>query len=473
MSTTGNVKKQLMAMKLKDGLQGKHRCIYNYVIANCPCCVSLLDTIVYLRMLEGAKLAPVYERKRKHLMEQLLDLQGDTRREAPPKFAESESEDDDDDLEEPAAPSPVKRRVNSGETKVTDRFSKFEKPSTAVGARSFKYKTLEELKKSRNSVTIEDDKPTEESKTTTAADKKEDDPPEEEVNSVNTDSLEVPDKKKKKGKTTPKTTPSTTPTSTPDVTRKNRASSLAGNLFNKVKKNKKHEEKERSNSLVPTPTTDTVTEVTGGGESIELDEEDEVVPVGVTNTKAPSIPDKEPSIEEAEEGGEQPLVSSLERVTKRLGRYVYQKVEMTLGKDSVKYRKPNQSESKATEVSLMGAASAIRDSYQFELHTPDKSYTFRAETEGACTQWVTALGEAIEVCNPVPLIEEESDPEESSPSRSRGELRGHAPLLMYCNVFLCMQRRGVTFAIRSLYLVTQLAYTVLPLYLTSIAHVIP
>ena len=388
-------------------------------------------------MLEGAKLAPVYERKRKHLMEQLLDLQGDTRREAPPKFAESESEDDEDELEEPAAPSPVKRRVNStpgsGETKakVTDRLSKFEKPSTATstGAHRFIYKSLDELKK-RNSVTLEGDKPLEDSDTP-AADNKEDDPPieeEEEVSSVHTDSLEVPDKKKKKGKTTPKNTPSSTPTSTPEVTRKNRASSLAGNLFNKVKKNKKHEEKERSSSLVAPPT-NAVTEVTGGGETIELDEEDEEAPVGVASTKGPPIPDKEPSVqleEEAEvvnEGGEQPLVSSLERVTKRLGRYVYQKVEMTLGKDSVMYRKPNQSVSKATEVSLVGAASAIRDSYQFELHTPDKSYTFRAETEAACTQWVTALEEAIEVCNPT-IIEEESDPEESSPSRSRGEVGG-------------------------------------------------
>ena len=386
-------------------------------------------------MLEGAKLAPVYERKRKHLMEQLLDLQGDTRREAPVKF---ESDDDDDDEEDAALPpSPVKRREKQTseddkkrESKLSDRMSKFEKPSAASGGRNFKYKTLEELKK-RNSITSDTDKPDEKEASlspsvATAPEITPDSPspiPEEPPTQTK-DTLEVSSKKQKK-----KSTPKTTPVSTPETTRKNRASSLAGGLLNKVKKIKHDSSKERASSLDASSVDNVGVEEgeKGTTDNIELDEGDEGNAQANSTTSKPAAPEvkvveeekppeplPEEKVEEIQEEEEEedgkPLVSNLERVTRRLGRYSYQKIEMTLLSESVKFRKHNQSVDKSTEIPLVGAASAIRDSYQFELHTPDKSYTFRTDSEELCTKWVTALGEAIDICNPAP-IEEEPEPE--------------------------------------------------------------
>ena len=376
----------------------------------------LVDTIVYLRMLEGAKLAPVYERKRKQLMDQLLDLQGDTRREAPPKL-----DSDDDEDEDVAAPqdSPVKRRETSGrkgsgedrDSKVSDRLSKFEKPSAGSGGRNFKYKTLEELKKG-NSVSLDGDKPEEEKEkekaenspatpTQSTAKDPANDPP---SNSQLKDSLEVKDDNKSSSL-------SNTPTGTPDSKRK---SLFAGGLF---KKKIKHDSKERAHSLGGGSSADNVSIEEKPGSSLELNE-DEDLPTSTASTDKPTEQEQQPTKEEVEEIEEEkeeesdkPLTSLLERVTKRLGRYSYQKVELTLLSESVKFRKPNQSVDKSTEVSLLGAASAIRDSYQFELHTPDKSYTFRTDSEELCTKWVTALGEAIDYLNPIEELAEEEEEE--------------------------------------------------------------
>lgn len=441
------------------------------------CCYSFVyllssfhvDTIVYLRMLEGAKLAPVYERKRKHLMEQLLDLQGDTIREAPPKF-DSDDEEDDDVPTAAAQPSPVKMRTkpevenkrSTGGGSLADRTSKFEKPSsTAAGKNRFKYKTLEELKKSRNSVTLEDKEEEKEPLPSPAAaeeSKKEpetakSDPISEEPSTPSKDLLNVDTK------SSPVSTPSLTPSATPETKRKNRASSLAGGLMKKMKK-LKHENKNRSSSMNDSTSMENIEEKQSNG--LELDEEDEgesapPTPQATEKESQNTIeqqqqPEEEPSamIEEEEEEeakgdeetGDKPFTSTVEKVTKRLGRYTYQKVEMTLLPEAVFYRKPNQSESKSTEVSLIGAASAIRDSYQFELHTPYKSLTFRTDTEDLCAKWVTALGEAIDACNPTP-IEEEPPPEEDVPTANKGT-RVHlskrvactcAPCIIECNLY--------------------------------------
>lgn len=386
-------------------------------------------------MLEGAKLPAVYERKRKQLMDQLLDLQGDTIKEAPPKLGSDDEEDDDI----PAPQQPVKMRNKTVENKrvasssISDRTSKFEKPG---GGKNFKYKTLEELKKARNSVSMEEKE--EESKgdavsPTSPAAPEETATTKEQKDTTKTDPIpEEPSKNflEVDGKPSPTSSANSTPSGTPEAKRKNRASSLAGGLMKKMKKQLKHDvHKDRSSSLNETTSMENIGEKQQSNEGLELDEEDE----GESTPAAPKVNgvteeieqiEEEPAAmieeepEEEEDGGDKPAFTSLvEKVTKRLGRYSYQKVEMTLLPEAVVYRKPGQNESKNTEISLIGAASAIRDSYQFELHTPYKSYTFRTETEELCAKWVSGLGEAIDACNPSPIEEEPPSVDEGSTNK--------------------------------------------------------
>ncbi len=370
-------------------------------------------------MLEGAKLAPVYERKRKQLMEQLVDTQGDTRREAPPKFADSEDDDDEEDTVSPATPVKHRQPSSSGEqenkkreSKLSDRMSKFEKPTTGTG-RNFQYRTLEELRKKRNSKADTDlEKLDIEAETTKNVDR--DKSTSEEPASPLMDTLEVEKNK------TPSTTPTVTPTSTPDTKRKNRAQSLAGGIFNKVKK-KKGDIKDRSGSLDVTGKDRSGSlDVTGSNDNLSaIVDTPLTIDSNIVEPSKPVVEEEQQPIEEptpqddqkeSEEDNDKPFTSHLERVSKRLGRYTYQKIEMMILEESVKFWKHNQNQDKAATISLIGAATAIRDSYQFEIHTPDKSYTFRAESEELCVKWFTLLNEVINVCNPI-LIEEEIEEE--------------------------------------------------------------
>lgn len=390
--TSTSVKDLVMANKLKDGVQ---------------------DAIVYLRMLEGAKLAPVYERKRRHLMEKLLDLQGDTRKEAPPKF--DDSDDDDDEDEETSIESPSRRveRDSSSEgdgdkkkrtSKVFDARNRFEKPP-----QRFQYKTLEQIKLERLAKK-------EQNQAKETQEKKEDKEQKEEIKKeeIKKEEIEKEEIEKKEvlekpredvkeleeneeidgnGKDEPEPT-------TPDKkskSSKSRSHSMGGGFMKKLFKGK-----ERSmSSDTTTSINDSISETSEDkiSQNIEVEEEDE----------------KEDEKEEEEE--QKPFSTVLDRVTRKLGRYSYQQVVMTLLGESVKVCKPRDKD-KGLDISLIGAAAVDKDSYQFELHTAQKSYTFRTDSEELCIKWVNALKEAIEVCNPVvePIEEEIEEEAPNSPA---------------------------------------------------------
>ena len=354
-------------------------------------------------MLEGAKLAPVYERKRRHLMEKLLDLQGDTRKEAPPKFDDSDDDDDEDEETSIESPSRQVDRDSSSEgdgdkkkrtSKVFDARNRFEKPP-----QRFQYKTLEQIKlerlarKEQNQVKetqeIKEDKKQkeeikkEEIKKEEIKKEKEEIEKEEVLEKSHEDVKELEENEEidSNGKDEPEPT-------TPDKkskSAKSRSHSMGGGFMKKLFKGK-----ERSMSS-DTTTSDNISEISEDkiSQNIEIEEEDEK--------------------EEDEE--QKPFSSVLDRVTRKLGRYSYQPVVMTLLEESVKVCRPKD-HAKGLDISLIGAAAVDKDSYQFELHTAQKSYTFRTDSEELCIKWVNVLKEAIEVCNPVvEPIEEEIEEE--------------------------------------------------------------
>ena len=356
-------------------------------------------------MLEGAKLAPVYERKRRHLMEKLLDLQGDTRKEAPPKF--DDSDDDDDEDEETSIESPSRRveRDSSSEgdgdkkkrtSKVFDARSRFEKPP-----QRFQYKTLEQIKlerlasKGQNQVkeTQEKREDKEQKEEIKKEEIKKEEIKKEEIKKEEIEKEEVLEKPREdvkeleedeemdgNGKNEPEPT-------TPNIKSKSTKSrnSMSGGFMKKLFKGK-----ERSMSS-DTTSNDNISEISEDkiSQSIDIEEDDE----------------------KEEEEEQKPFSTVLDRVTRKLGRYSYQSVVMTLLGESVKVCKPKDKD-KGLDISLIGAAAVDKDSYQFELHTAQKSYTFRTDSEELCIKWVNALKEAIEVCNPVvEPIEEEIEEE--------------------------------------------------------------
>lgn len=339
-------------------------------------------------MLEGAKLAPVYERKRVQLMAKLLDLQGDARKEAPPKL-DDDSEDEDDAISEESpkhdAPdgTPEKKvtpeRRNS--RKLDDIKNKFNQPS-GKGA-GYRYKTLEELKKESamkkagvrsDSVSEE---PTEEEKEDnipqpTAREKT---PPPPAVDPTPSDN-QVEELTEEDEDLPPSSDPTPTVVEPVEQEKKGRSHTLGSGLIGKIFKGGKG--KDRSLSIPDTGSTDNISQLSAENSTITLDEEEQG------------------EGEEEEEPGK--FTSHLERVTRRLGKYNYQKVTATLDNDTFHFIKPK--DKSGTTLSLVGAATAIRDSYQFELHTVDKSYTFRTDSEDLCIKWVDLLKGAIDACSP-------------------------------------------------------------------------
>ena len=338
-------------------------------------------------------------------MARLLDLQGDTRKEAPPKF-EDDSEDDDD--EETEAPESPQKRGSQGSTteekrdrrnsKLNDMKSRFDPPSSKG---SYKYKTLEELKKEREMKKLgiktesqdESNEPapaspsTEEVQNPTTAASANDD-------TSNAVAEEIEELKEEDEVDRPSNGIDAQEQKVPEevvVDKKARSHSKASK-FGKFFKGKSRD-KDRSLSIPEnTGSTDNISQISAENTSIAPEEE-----------TTPSVGGAE---EEKED--QKPFSSKLERVTRRLGKYSYQKVTATLNGDTFHFAKPNKDKD-GTTLSLVGAATAVRDSYQFELHTVDKSYTFRTDSEELCIKWVESLKGAIDGCTPVEELTEENE----------------------------------------------------------------
>ena len=384
-------------------------------------------------MLEGAKLAPVYERKRHQLMGRLDDLIGDTRREAPPRF----EEDDDEDETSLASVESPRHQQNVGEgsgsessktlerrnSKLDDIKNRFEQPKSKGG---YRYKTLDELKKesaNKRRSTIESKE--EESKENEPANQ----PSKEERASrplkeerasqaVKKERASQPSKEERasqplKEERVDKQIPVIEDIPVvEELKEEDEADIVAEKEDDKEVKSDVNQKKSRTHTLGSglkkvfkkktkdrpiadtTDTMDTVSQISENAVDNVCAIQEEEVP------------------QEEEEGFK--LSSRLERVNKRLGRYNYQEMTVTLDNDTVTLLRPKDKE--GTVVSLIGAATAIRDSYQFELHSVEKSYTFRTDSEDLCIKWVDTLKAAIDACTPEPVQEEieEEDIEEGN-----------------------------------------------------------
>lgn len=358
-------------------------------------------------MLEGAKLAPVYERKRLQLMGRLDDLIGDTRREAPPRF---EDDDDEDETSLASVESP-RHQQSAGEgsgsdsskkmerrnSKLDDIKNKFEQPKSKGG---YRYKTLDELKKEsankRKSFaeskeeSKENEPASQPSKEETASQpSKEETAKVDKQISVKDEEVVVVEELKEEDEAEIVAEKEDDKEVKNDVNQKKSRTHTLGSGLKKVFKKKN---KDRSVAPDPADTMDNISQISDNA----LD--------NVSTIQEEEIPQEE------EEGFK--LSSRLERVNKRLGRYNYQEMTVTLDNDTVTLLRPKDKE--GTVVSLIGAATAIRDSYQFELHSVDKSYTFRTDSEDLCVKWVDMLKAAIDACTPEPVQEEieEEDIEE-------------------------------------------------------------
>ena len=360
---------------------------------------------MYLRLLEGAKLAPVYEKKRIQLMNKLLDLQGDTRKEAPPKF---DSDTDEEDEENPLSPksedSPKKQpadveKRNSKILEMTKNFSQPSKPTT------YRYKTLEELKRERElkkaGISIEtetetDSKEDSKESSVVAPDDTNDTKTEEEAAATAVEEVAVEEAPVTETQETQETPYEETQADTKGKQhRKSRSHTLGTGLIGKLGKKLKGKGKERSLTVGDVDTMDNISQAS----------ENEIVP----NATSEAITEQSEDVPELTEEDEMEgfhLSSQLERVTRRFGKYIYHKVNVTLSNDTVTIMKPKDKE--GTHVSLVGAATAIRDSYSFELHTVDKSYTFQTESEDLCVKWVDTLKLAIDTYTPEPETVEET-----------------------------------------------------------------
>ena len=341
-------------------------------------------------------------------MERLLDLQDDTRRDQPPKFDEDtesltsmgspQKKSVTEDEEEPSTPGtdgPNKRA-----SKVMSSVSKFEvKPA----ASKFKYRTLEELKelkRRRESGLPEESEPPAEKADEKVQDKAETESKEVDVETKKVDSNSLQEESEDLYDDTVNLQVSAQQQEEEvkheaEGTKKERSNTkgtrLMKRLFKKDKTNKGHVAESASMDNL----------------SVEDQESD-----AISATKVDAAVSEEVAAPEEEEGEEGfHLVSQLEKVTKgRFGKFHYQNYKAELAGDQVVLSRPKDKE--PTVISLVGAATAVRDPYQFELHTEDKSFTFRTDSEDLTVKWVETLKAAIDACTPVEPIEEETDEEE-------------------------------------------------------------
>lgn len=327
-------------------------------------------------MLEGAKLAPIYERKRKQVMEKLLDLQGEGRREAPPvTSSEQNSVEEEPGVISSLEESPVKKR-HSGissegddedgsrlvrrNSKLLGLMNKFEQSDES---RSFKYKTLEELKKGKQA--------DQQKKDGVEGEKKEEEvenpePEEPEVEENTVEELEEEDEELEQ------------PVIEDTVEEKSRSRAITQG-FGKFKKLfKSSKDKDKPYAVVPEP------------QAADEQEEKEAVEV------------EEPK----EEGKDIKLSTQLDRVTKRLGSTYHQRVHVTLRTSILTIAKNIKGED-SKEIVLSGTSVTTKDAMHFELHCEKKTFVFRADCEESCQQWVEALQGVIVECSPE-QVEEES-----------------------------------------------------------------
>lgn len=324
-------------------------------------------------------------------MNKLLDLEGDTRREAPPKLNSDSEDDDGEELPE----SPKKGEGDRRNSKVMDIKNKFPQQSTASKTGGYKYKTLEELKREREmkkaGIPIEAEEKQEEeiNDIDSKAENDENDatPTHEVADEVEEEKFEeIEDIEEKVEEVIEEVTVDQPQAKQP---KKSRSHTLGSGLIGKFKLGKKSKGKGKERSLtVADNDLDTISQTS---ETVSINEQGTAEEVVV------------PELTEEEETEGFHLSSQLERVTKRFGKYSYQKVTVTLSNDTVTIMKPKDKE--GIHLSLVGAATAIRDSYQFELHTVEKSYTFQTESEDLCIKWVDTLKLAIDAVTPEPVQE--------------------------------------------------------------------
>jgi hypothetical protein len=378
-----------MANKLKEGVQ---------------------DALVYLRMLEGAKLAPVYERKRVQLMNKLLDVQGDTRKEAPVKLDDDDDDEEDEEEETTGgaaggASSPEKKSEKRNSKVFDTTKSRFDQPQTKT---TYKYKTLEELKKEREmkklGIPLKDETKMEESE-------KEESPPTKQKEVENKQPVEekqepaaVNEIKEEEASIKDEPGPATEEQPMKEIEDNADTSQQQTELDHQTKKRshtlgisgfkkKLFGKRERSSTA---------------GSSVDSEvHEDNVSQVSAEEVnQIPPAEEVEELTEEAENEGLH-FSSKLERVTRQLGKYRYHKMTLTLENDTVTMMKPK--DKNGTRISLIGAATVASDTYQFQLHTADKSYTFQTDSEELTVKWVDTLMYAIDACTPAPPEENSTD----------------------------------------------------------------
>lgn len=344
-------------------------------------------------------------------MTKLLDLQGDTRKEAPPRFDDDSEDDDEDEAgEAPAGQgSPTKRGSQSSmeekrekrNSKLSDIKTRFDQP-TSKG--SYKYKTLEELKKEREmkKLGIKTESQDEEKEATPVAEEVPESPSSTPAHDAATTAPAPPVeeieelKEEDEVEAGPSQDEHKETTGGGGGTEQKKGRQKVASKFGKFFKGKG---KDRSLSIPDNPgSSDNISQLSAeNGSTTQIEEE--------------PLSTEEPPRTGAEGDDQKPLTSMLERVTRRLGKYNYQKVRATLNGDTFHFAKPNKDKD-GTTLSLVGAATAVRDSYQFELHTVDKSYTFRTDSEELCIKWVDSLKQAIEAFTPEPVEELAEENEE-------------------------------------------------------------
>ena len=311
-------------------------------------------------MLEGAKLAPIYERKRKQVMQRLLELQGEGRKDLD---VPSMSSVDDQSVEEELASisteeSPARKRhslISSGEddegarivrrnSKLLGLMSKFEQPDDSKS--SFKYKTLEQLKNKQSDQPEEDEEEEEASPV----------PEEPAVEELAEEDDEQP------------------AAATEEVVEEKSRTKARFGKFKKLFKSSKDKDKPYA--------------------PVEVEASSE------TQETAEQAGQKEGEEEETKEvDSDIRLSSQLDRVTKRLGTTQHQRVYVTLRSTTLTVAKSIKGED-SREIALAGTSVSTKDSVHFEFHCDKKGLVFRTDCEETCQQWFVAMQTAITECSP-------------------------------------------------------------------------
>ena len=325
--------------------------------------------MVFLRTLEQFRIPPVVERRRKELLEKLVNLQGDTIREEPPRF-EPIDEEEEKAKQLKRSDSKVGDRVKEIEeidtpSKVSDRVKEIDTPSKSKDAKS--QKPQEQKAKGDKEVSEKKAKETAEGSSTSAEKAASEggnelSPEQTSVGGSCENLNKLEEKEKKKG---------------------------LGFRFGRKGKDKKGEKRAVSPARP---------------ESQVDDETQKEAPAKEPPSK--EAPSKEPPKQEQEEEKEKEasvededvkLHLQLEkRVAKRFGGHQWQKVDVTLKEFTLFIGNKEK-------VDLVGCTVTTTDA-GFDLcsHPEHKSFLFRTENNEAKDKCVSTLQTAIEECTPAP-----------------------------------------------------------------------